>query len=297
MDLSIIIVPYKAKDKLEVTLDAVFESKTNYSYEVIVLDNLSQDGTDELVQKKYLSNPEFASKLVYVQNGENIGFGRGNNKGMKLAKGEYMLLLNPDTKLAEDNFQVMMDFIKSHPDVGIATCKLIKANGELDWACRRSEPNPWRSFARLFGLQKLFPKTFGSYNVLNKSIDEETQIDACVGAYMLFHRKIYEFTSGFDEQYFMYGEDLDLCKQVRDAGYKVWYYPKTYSYHYKGQSSRKSPKLSLKAFHDAMWIYYSKYYRKKYGVLFSALVYVGVKLQYAYKLLLNVFRKEAIVSK
>jgi len=294
MDLSIIIVPYKAKDKLEVTLDAVFASKTNYSYEVIVLDNLSEDGTDELMRTKYAQH----SNLTYIQNGANLGFPIANNKGMRLAKGDYILLLNPDTKVAEDNFQVMMDFIKSCPDVGIATSKLIKANGELDWACRRTEPDPKIAIYRLSGLQKLFPKKFGSYNVLNKSVDEESQIDACTGAYMLFSRKIYELTKGFDEQFFMYGEDLDLCKRVRDLGYKIWYYPKTYSYHYKGQSSRKAPKLALYAFHKVMILYYKKHYQKKYHSIFmDAFVYTGVWGRYWLKRLQNLFRKEAIVSK
>ncbi len=297
MDLSIIIVPYKSKDVLDVALSAVYGSRVNFSYEVILIDNGSEsdDGTAEMIRQKYLSDPDKAQKTTYFPN-PNEGFPIGNNRGMSMAKGEYMLLLNPDTKLEPDNLQIMMDFMKSRPDVGIATAKLIKGNGELDWACRRSEPNPWRSFARLFGLQKLFPKIFGGYNVMSKDIDEETEIDACVGAYMFFHRRIFDLTKGFDEDFFMYGEDLDLCKRVREAGFKIWYYPKTTCYHYKGQSSKKSSKRSLQAFHDAMWIYYRKHYAKKYGVLFSALVYVGVKLQYGYKITRNAFRKEKIVS-
>jgi GT2 family glycosyltransferase len=298
MDLSIIIVPFKTPRDVEVTLDSIFASKVAFSYEVIIIDNGStlESETRGLVKQKYLSDPDLAQKITYVANA-NEGFTGGNNRGMRMAKGEYMLLLNPDTKLEPDNLQTMMDFVRSRPDVGIATSKLIKGNGELDWACRRSEPNPWRSFARLFGLQTLFPKTFGSYNVMSKDIDEETEIDACAGAYMLFHRRIFDITGGFDEDFFMYGEDLDLCKRVRETGFKIWYYPKAVCYHYKGQTSRKSPAFALKAFHDAMWIYYKKHYKKTYGPLFSGLVYLGVKFQYGYKLFLNLFRKEKFVSK
>jgi GT2 family glycosyltransferase len=298
MNLSIIIVPFNSPKDMDVTLEAVYASRVSFDYEVIIIDNGSkiETQTRDLIREKFLSDPAIAQKTTYVEN-ENEGFPGGNNRGMKLAKGEYILLLNPDTKLDPGNLQVMMEFLQTRPDVGIATCKLVKANGDLDWACRRSEPNPWRSFARLFGLQKLFPKTFGSYNVMNKDVNEETEVDACVGAYMFFHRRIYELTKGFDEDFFMYGEDLDLCKRVREAGFKVWYYPKTSCYHFKGQSSRKASKQSLKAFHDAMWIYYKKHYAKKYGVLFSGLVYVGVKLQHGYKSLLNAFRSEKIVSK
>ncbi|MEZ4179909.1 MAG: glycosyltransferase [Candidatus Doudnabacteria bacterium] len=139
MDLSVIIVPYKCKDDLDVTLEAVFASQTKYSYEVIIIDNDSQDGTTEMVQEKYMSRPELTGRLTYQLN-TNEGFGKGNNRGMKIAKGDYFLLLNPDTKVDPDNIEVMMDFIKSRSDVGIATCKLIRPDGKLDPASRRDRP-------------------------------------------------------------------------------------------------------------------------------------------------------------
>lgn len=289
MDLSIIIVPYKCKDQLDVTLEAVFNSRTKYKYEVIVLDNDSRDGTVEMVRAKY-------PQAILIEN-ENVGFAKANNKGMAMAKGEYLLLLNPDTKLASDNLEVMMDFMKSHPQVGIATSKLIKGNGELDWACRRMEPNPKTSFYRLTGLQYIFPKKFGNYNVMDKSIDEETEIDACCGAYMMIPRKAYEAVGGFDESFFMYGEDLDLCRRYREAGFKIWYYPKTMSYHYKGQSSKKASQKSLYAFHEAMWIYYKKWYYKKTPSILSGLIYVGIWARYYLKLFINFFKKNPTVSK
>lgn len=297
MDLSIIIVPYKCKDQLDITLAAVYASKTSYTYEVFIIDNDSRDGTVEMVRQKYLSRPELAAKTTLLEN-TNEGFGRANNRGLKLAKGDYILLLNPDTKVAPENFQVMLDFVKTRPDVGIATCKLIKANGELDWACRRSEPNPAVSFYRLFGLQKLFPKSerFGAYNLTNKPIDQETEVDACTGAYMLIPREAYEKVGGFDEAFFMYGEDLDLCFRVRAAGYKVWYYPKTMSYHYKGQSSKKASVRSLRAFHHAMWIYYQKHYYHKYAKLISLAVFLAIKERMWRKLLINHFKKDKTIS-
>ena len=128
--------------------------------------------------------------------------------GMKLATGEYILLLNPDTKLDPDNLEVMVKFMRDRRDVGIATCKLVRPNGELDHAARRSEPDPKVAFYRLSGLQKLFPKRFGAYNVLNSNVNVGSQIDACSGAYMLLSRKAYQLTNGFDERFFMYGEDF-----------------------------------------------------------------------------------------
>jgi GT2 family glycosyltransferase len=299
MDLSIIILSYKCKHDIRVALEAVFASQTFYSYEVILIDNASDDGTVEMLQQEFLSRPEIAAKLTFIKNAENVGFGRGNNQGMRLATGDHLLLLNSDTKMASDNIQIMMDFIRSRPDIGIATCKLIKANGDLDWACRRTEPDPWVSFYRLIGLQKLFPNNprFAAYNILHKSIDEETEVDACVGAYMLMPRQAYEKVGGFDEAFFMYGEDLDLCRRMRDAGYTIWYYPKTMSYHFKGQSSKKTPQRSLHAFHDAMWIYYKKHYYKKYNALMNGLVYLGIWLRYYWISFLNLFKAEKVVSR
>lgn len=296
MDLSIIIVPYKCKDNVDVTLEAVYNSKTNYTYEVIIVDNDSRDGTLEMIREKYLSQPEIAAKTTLIEN-TNEGFGKGNNRGIKVAKGEYVLLLNPDTKLAEDNLDVMINFLKSHPNVGMAGCKLIKGNGEVDLACRRSEPDPRVSFYRLSGLQYLFPKTFGGYNVLDKGFDEETEIDCISGAYMMMTKECLRQVTGFDEDFFMYGEDIDLCRRVRQAGYKVWYYPKTYSYHFKGQSSKKVSKFSLFHFHNAMWIYYKKYYYHKSSFIMNGLVYLGIWARYYLKLVLNHFKTDKAISK
>jgi GT2 family glycosyltransferase len=293
--LSIIIVSYKCQPQLEVTLDAVFASQTQYSYEVILLDNGSHDGTVEFVRERYLSKPDIAAKLTLIEN-ENVGFPKANNQGMRLAQGEYMLLLNPDTKLAPENLQVMLEFMHSRPDIGMSTCKLVKGNGELDWACRRKEPNLVRSFFRLFGLQALFPKWFGSYNMLTSDINASIEVDACVGAYMLFPRSVFERTGGFDERFFMYGEDLDLCRQVRDLGLKVWYHPATMCWHFKGQSSKKRATKSLYAFYYAMWLYYRKHYAAEYWHLTDPLVLLGVCLLFSYKWFLNLFRKQAIVS-
>lgn len=296
MDLSIIIVPYKCKDQLDVTLEAVYNSQVNFEYEVIVIDNDSQDGTVEMVREKYLSDPAKAVKTTLVEN-PNVGFGIANNQGMKLAKGKYMLLLNPDTKVDPDNLQVMMDFMKTRPDIGIASCKLVRPDGEIDPASRRSEPDPKASFYRLSGLQYLFPKTFGIYNALDKDPTVSHELDSCSGAYMFMTRECFEKTQGFDEDYFMYGEDLDLCRKTREAGLKVWWHPMTSCVHYKGQSSAKAPQRSLYAFHDAMWIYYNKWYRKQHSFLMTGFIYIGIWGRYYWKSFRNLFRKKKFVSK
>ncbi len=298
MDLSIIFVNYKDKQHLLDALDAVYSSKVNFSYEAIVVDNDSQDDSLDAVRARFFSDPAKAAVTQLVPNVNN-GFVGGNNLGISLASGEYTLLLNCDTKLSPETLQVMMDFMKSRPDVGISTCKLVKRNGELDWACRRSFPDPWVSFFRLSGLSKLFPnsKTLAAYNLTYKSVDEETEVDSCVGAFMFISPACMKAIQGFDTDYYMYGEDLDMCFRAKQAGFKVWYYPKTTTIHYKGQSSRKAPKRALYAFHDAMWIFYRKHLQQKYPAPFNWLVYVGIWGRYYVKLIQNMLRKEAIVSK
>lgn len=298
MDLSIIFVNYKDKEHLLDALEAVYGSQVHFEYEAIVIDNDSRDGSLDAVKEKFFSDANKVARTKLVPNVNN-GFVGGNNLGISLATGEYTLLLNCDTKLNPDTLQIMMDFMKSHSEVGIATCKLMKANGDLDWACRRSFPDPWVSFFKLSGLSKLFPtsKKLASYNLTYKSVDEETEIDACAGAFMFISPACLNVVKGFDTDYFMYGEDLDMCKRAKDAGFKIWYYPKTTTIHYKGQSSRKASSRSLYAFHDAMWIFYRKHLYQKYPRPFSWLVYSGIWSRYYVKLIENSFRKEAYVSK
>lgn len=297
MKLSVIIVPYKAKEKLDITLEAVYASQVNFDYEVIIVDNLPPSGTEELVRTKYLSQPTIATKTTYIPNAENVGFPVANNQGLKISKGDYKLLLNPDTKVSTDTLQVMMDFMESRPDVGISSCKMVKGNGELDLACRRSFPDPWVSFFRLSGLSKLFPKNkkFAAYNLTYKPIDEETEMDAGTGAFLFVSPACFQKIGLLDEGFYMYGEDLDWCFRAKEAGFKVWYYPKTTTIHYKGQSSRQNP-FALYAFHDAMWIFYKKHLKHKYPLPFSWLVWLGIFGRYALKWTINVFKKEKVVS-
>lgn len=300
MTLSIVIVPYKCKDKLRVALQAVYDSKVNFDYHLYAVDNDSNDGTKEMVEQEFLSNQARRAITTFIVNPDNRGFSKANNQGIELAKdSEYILLLNPDTKVAPDTFQIMLDFMRSRTDVGISTCKLIKEDGSLDLAARRSFPNPVNSFFRVTGLSLLFPKNkiLANYNLTNTDPDQEMEIDSCVGAFMFVSRACMDAVKGFDEDYYMYGEDIDMCYRAHEAGFKVWYYPKTTTFHYKGQSSRKSPKKSLFAFHDTMWIYYKKHLYGKHNFLVNSIVYTGIWSRYWLKSFQNYFRKEKFVSK
>ncbi len=297
VDLSIIILAYKSKEHLKVLLPSVFSSEeisfddnqlAKYLAEVIVVDNGSGDGTIEWLSQLV---SQLASQPISIIANANIGFSAGNNVGIKQAKGKYILLLNPDTKLELNTLKSMLDFMELRPEVGISGCKLIKGNGKLDLACRRRFPNPLSAFKRLF----LGDNT--DYNYSNISADQEMEVDSVVGAFMMVRKSVLEKVGLLDEDFFMYGEDIDLCWRVKEAGYKVWYYPKVVTHHYKGESSKKVPFRGLKWFHDAMWIFYKKHYRSKYPFILNWLVFLGIYGRLLILLVFNMFKAQPRVSK
>jgi GT2 family glycosyltransferase len=285
-DLSVIIVAYKSKEHLKVLLPSIFASTKKYSYEVIVVDNDSRDGTVESVSGLLPAIPNL--KLIKNQNN---GFSAGNNLGIKQAQGRYMLLLNPDTQVRPDTFEIMLDFMESRPDVGVSGCKLIKVDGKLDLACRRRFPNPLNSFKRLF------LRDNKNYNYTDVDENLSMEVDSVVGAFLLIRKSVIDKIGLLDEKFFMYGEDLDWCWRCKEAGFKVWYYPKTFIFHYKGESSRKAPFIMLLAFHNSMWIFYKKHYFGKYPVAINWLVFLGIYLRLGVLVIINLFKSEPRVSK
>lgn len=297
MDLSIVILAFRSKRDLERLLPSIersvgmeFNNNHNdngYTAEVIVVDNGSNDGTAEWVQEHISKSVN--KHISFIQNA-NTGFAHGNNLGIRQASGKYILLLNPDTEVRPETFKVMLDFMENRPDVGIAGCKLIKPDGSLDLACRRRFPNPWNSFKRLFLLDR------SGYNYTNIDENQEMEVDSVVGAFLMIRREVMDKIGLLDEAFFMYGEDLDWCWRCKEAGYKVWYYPKTTIAHYKGESSRKIPFHALKWFHDAMWVFYRKHYAEQYPFLFNWAVWIGIYSRMAALIVLNTLKGKPRVS-
>ncbi|HVY67474.1 MAG TPA: glycosyltransferase family 2 protein, partial [Patescibacteria group bacterium] len=266
----------------------IFSSAGDFTYEVILVDSGSADGTAELAESWLKRHaPAAAARVI---RGSNRGFAAGNNAGLQLARGRYVLLLNPDTRLEPDTLRLMLEFMASRPDVGIAGCKLLKADGSLDLACRRRFPNPWNSFARLFLHDNR------SYNYTDIEADQSMEVDSVVGAFLLIRRPVLEQIGLLDENFFMYGEDLDWCWRCKAAGHKVWYYPVAVCWHYKGRSSRQVPFPALKWFHDAMWIFYRKHYAARYFFLFNWLVFCGIYARLGVLALLNALKLRPAVS-
>jgi GT2 family glycosyltransferase len=282
MDLSIIIVNYNTKNLLQKCLESVFHSTTNFQFEVIVSDNGSKDGSVEMVRQNF-------SKVKMIENIANLGFSKGNNVAIKQASGRYVLLLNSDTEVKPDTFDLSVKYLDEHPDVGILGCKVLLPDGTLDKACRRKFPNPWNSFLRLFGL-----KRFSDYNI-EAPIDQEIEVDAVMGAYLMIRRSVIGKIGMLDEDYFMYGEDLDWCWQAKAAGFKVVYYPAAEITHFKYGSAQAVPFRTIKLGHQAMKIFYRKHYAIKYPWIFNRLVYMGIGVRMYGVLIVNLFRNKKTV--
>ncbi|HWA07628.1 MAG TPA: glycosyltransferase [Ignavibacteria bacterium] len=255
-DISVIIVNYNVKELLEQCINSIFSASTKLDVEVIIVDNNSFDGSVQYIKEKFPGNP----RLKIIESPVNMGFAKANNLGAREAEGEYLLILNPDTILQEDTLDKSLEFYKSVKDIGALTCKLILPNGKLDLACRRSFPTPSVAVYRILGLSRIFPKSklFGKYNLTYLDENETYEVDAIVGAYMLIKKDVYEKVKGFDEDYFMYGEDLDLCFRIKKAGYRIFYYPKTSIIHYKGESTKKSSISYVNNFYGAMQVFVKK---------------------------------------
>ncbi len=294
-DLGIVIVNYNTRDDLARCLDSIAASDGRYAYDVVVVDNASQDGSAEMVRAEY----PWVRLVVSERNG---GYAYANNLGLRLlgygaqegasARPRYALLLNPDTILPPDGLDAMIAYVDAHPEIGAAGPRLVRRDGSLDRACRRGFPTPSVSFYHLVGLSKLFPRSprFGRYNMTYLDERQETEVDAVVGAFMLMRSEALEQAGLLDESFFMYGEDLDLCYRIKQRGWQIRYYPQVTVLHVKGASSRKNSLQATMAFYDAMKIFHDKHYRAASPGVVNWVVDLGVALLRAKALLANRLR-------
>jgi GT2 family glycosyltransferase len=261
LDLSIIIVNYNVKEFLQNLIHSIEKASNNITKEIIVIDNASNDGSVELIREKF-------PNIKLIANHTNLGFGKANNLGLKEAKGKYILLINPDTIVAEDTFEKMINFFEEHKEVGLAGCKILNPDGSLQLACRRSFPGPWTSFTKVTGLSTLLPRSkwFARYNLTYLDENQNHEVDAISGSFMMMRKEVYEKVGGFDEQFFMYGEDLDLCYRIQKAGFKVFYVHNAKIIHYKGESTKRSSLDETKVFYNAMHLFVKKHFSSSFLV-------------------------------
>lgn len=271
IDVSIIIVSFNTRDLLRSCLASL------NSGEIIVVDNGSSDGSVEMVKKEF-------PNVTLIANSENRGFAAANNVGLKRARGRYMLLLNSDTEVPQGAIEKITRFMDEHPDIGVIGPKLMLPNGKMDPACHRGFPTPWASLTYFLGLERIRSPIFSQYHQLYKNFSEPHEIDSPSGAFYFLRRDVYESVGGLDEDYFMYGEDLDWSYRIKQAGWKIYFYPRVTVLHRKKQSGRESMDAARRRsteryFYDTMKLFYKKHYAHRYSPLVNGLVQLGIGLR------------------
>ncbi len=252
--ISIIIVNYNVKYFLEQCLLSIEKSNLPFPIETFVVDNASSDNSVEYLRERF---PE----VKYIANKKNYGFSTANNMAIKQAKGDYILLLNPDTVVGENVLVNVANHMDENPKIGACGVKMINGKGEFLVESKRGFPTPWASFCKIFGLSRMFPHTkfFDSYNLGYLDKDEPHQITILSGAFMFMRKEALEKAGLLDETFFMYGEDIDLSYRITQAGFINYYLPETII-HYKGESTDKGDVRYVRVFYKAMEIFYKKHY-------------------------------------
>lgn len=263
--VSVIIVSYNVRHYLAQCLESVRRASASVETEVIVIDNESSDGSLEYLEPLF---PE----VRFMPAGGNLGFAKANNRALELATGKYVLFLNPDTVISENVLVECVSFMDAHPEAGMTGVKMLNADGSFARESRRAVPTPWVSFCKMFGLTALMPhsKLFGKYYLGYLPREKAARIEVVSGAFMFARREAVTALGGFDEAYFMYGEDVDLSYRILKAGWQNWYLPVTIL-HYKGESTNRTSYRYAKVFYGAMSIFFDRHFNK-YSKLFSLAV-------------------------
>ncbi len=283
--LTILIVNWKTPDLLVKCLESLKTDRNFTNFIVYVVDNNSQDESVALVEDQFKT-------VKIIKNQENLGFSVACNQVLKIFTTEYIFLLNPDTTIAQDAVSILLDYMENNPNIGICGPKVLNCDGSLQLACRRSFPSPMASFYRLTYLSYLFPKhkAMANYNLTFIDENQICEVDSVSGAAMLIRKSVIDKIGVFDENIFMFGEDLDLCWRAKTAGYKVMYNPNSIVIHEHGASSKKRPIGATVNLHMGMYVFYKKHLSSKYPVVFNLIVYLGIFLRLVLFIIINFLR-------
>ena len=274
VDLTVIIVNYNVKEFLANCLTSVKRASKGLSVEVFVVDNDSTDGSIPFLKKRF---PE----VIFIENDKNVGFGKANNQAIEQATGNYTLLLNPDTLVQEDTFHVLIDHMESSEKCGACGCKILNPDGTFAPESRRSVPTVSTALYKAVGLTALFPKSklFGAYYLGWMGEDEAGEIPVLSGSFMFFRTSCLKDLEGFDERFFMYGEDIDLCFRAQKGGWSIHYVPDTSIIHYKGESTKKNEMAYNRVFNDALYKFFEKHFTTRYSALFRFLIFWAIRFR------------------
>lgn len=288
VSLSIIIVSFNTKDVTTRCLHSLKANMDKYPlpYEVIVVDNGSLDGSVQMLNK----TTEKWSDLKVILSKSNLGFGKANNLGVAKSKGKYVLYLNSDAIVTDIDFRDLINIFETHADIGALTVKVLLSTGTIDPASHRGFPTLWRSATYFLGLEKIFKDTpglnriFGGYHLKNLNLNEVHEIDVPSGAFLMSRREIIDKISGFDKDYFAYGEDVEMAYQIKKLGYKIIYYPLWTVLHLKSVSGLKKKDKNIRKktsfhFYDSMKIFYRKHYAQNHNWFINQLVYLTIDIK------------------
>lgn len=294
--LSVIIVNYNVKYFLEQAVQSAIKACNQIESEIIIVDNNSVDGSVEFIRNKFMSGGGKNPPIRIIENKQNTGFSKANNQGIQIATGKYILLLNPDTVVEEDTFSKCIAFMESHPDAGGLGVKMIDGKGNFLPESKRAFPSPEVAFYKAFGLSSIFPKSriFGKYHL--GYLDENTThaVDVLAGAFMLIRKSVLDEIGLLDEDFFMYGEDIDLSYRIVKAGYKNYYFPETRIIHYKGESTKKASFNYVKMFYTAMKIFTVKHFSGSRAGILVALLNFAIYLRAFLSAVVRFFRNIAL---
>jgi GT2 family glycosyltransferase len=281
MQLSVVILNYNVQHFLELCVLSVQNAIKNIDAEIIVVDNNSSDDSCKMMMERF---PD----VKLIQNSENVGFPKGNNLGVKAAKGEFLCILNPDTVVAEDTFTKVLSFAKNQEKLGIVGCKLVDGSGNFLPESKRGTPTPWVAMTKILGLYRFFSKNtfFNRYYAQHLLENQSGTVDILVGAFMVCKRALYNEIGGFDENCFMYADDIDLSYMSLKAGKSNYYFHDTTVIHYKGESTIKD-EYYMKRFQEAMTFFYKKHF--SVSIFFSVFMKIGI-------LFFSIFKKNQSAS-
>ena len=287
-ELAVIIINYNTKVLLDDCLASIYKADNpRGGLQVVVIDNASTDDSMDMVAEKYPA-------VISVKNSENLGFAKANNIGIEAADARYVLFLNSDTVIKRYSLVKPLKYLKTHPKVGAITIKLFLKDGTIDYDNHRGFPTPWASITKFSGLAKVFPKStfFNSYHLGFQKLDKIHQIPVAAGSFMMMPTKLLKDIGMWDESYFFYGEDIDLCHRINEAGFSIIYYPKVSALHLRGASSglrkenaqtaasSKANRIKVaKSSTDAWKIFYKKFYSKRYPFFVTAIVLTGIAVK------------------
>lgn len=279
--LTISIVNFNTGAFIVNCLESLEKVKEEAKLSIFVVDNASKKGDLEEAKEKFPS-------VGFIENNRNLGFGKANNQVLKKLKTEYVLILNPDCLVSKGTIKYMLSYMDQNQDVGAASCKLVKSDGKIDWASHRGFPTPWASFKYYFlGDDSL-------YHLTGRDFEKAHEVDSISGAFFLTRKSVLLKVGLFDEDYFMYAEDIDLCFRIKEAGFKIMYIPQVSTIHLKGvssgikshtreisPSSEQSKLMAFNSFYSTMALFYKKNLADKYPLFINWIVYLGINLKWA----------------